>query len=170
VAAKRFFLSDLFHLHENAVDLEFLIPKTFEFVQLLEKRTDSPQMFTAHLNKLESEKKCGALNVPCDGFPDAWVVLHRLDNKQRHLLYIQSKRRKNVGAKSTPGVGKDESIEVEHAKCKYLPDRHTFVFITDDKSRKDMDSALEPNEIAVTSDWHDSFYGKTMALRKMKCI
>ncbi len=165
----KFLLSDLFHLHLKADEVEFLIPDTLQFDTLKEDPTGSSQKFTAHLKALEVSSKCAALNVRSISFPDAWVLLRRADAPDtRHLLYIQSKRREKIGAKSTPGFQIDESIEVEHGKCKYLPSRHTFVFITDDKMRKE--TSFEPNVIVVTSDFHSTFYGKSMSLRKINCI
>jgi len=184
---KTFHLSDLFELHSKADDLEFLFPGNLQFEELKENPTTSPQKFSAHLNALEASKKCGALNVRSVSFPDAWVVLRRLDKPdERHVLYIQSKRREKIGAKSTPGVDVHESIEAEHDKCKYLPDRHTFLFVTDDKMRKPKkvqedplapnavaateEESLESNVVVVTADKHNTFYGKSMALRKLNCI
>lgn len=165
----KFHLSDLFQLHSQSDDLEFLIPDTFQYEILKEDPTHSSQQFTAHLKALESSNKCGALNVRSVSFPDAWVSLRRVTEPGlRHLIYIQSKRREKLGAKSTPGNQIHESIEVEHDKCKYLPSRHTFVFITDDKMRQDEIS--ESNVIAVTADNHNTFYGKCMSLRKINCI
>jgi len=163
-----FTLSDLFHRHSEEVDVKFFIPEHLFFDTLKEDPTRSPQKFTSHLKTLESNK-CAALNVRSVSFPDAWVVLRRADDPDiRHLLYIQSKRREKIGAKSTPGVEVHESIEAEHRKCTYLPERHTFVFITDDKLRRA--TTFKSNEIVVTSDFHSTFYGKSMSLRKMNCI
>ena len=168
----KFLLSDLFHLHPTADDVEFLIPDHLQFDTLKEDPTRSPKKFTSHLKTLENSNKCAALNVKSVSFPDAWVVLRRTDAPAiRHAIYIQSKRREKIGAKSTRGVEVHESIKAEHRKCNYLPEHHTFVFITDNKMRKELtETCFESNVIVVTSDFHSTFYDKSMSLRKMNFI
>lgn len=167
---KSFKLSDLFPLHSQAKDMEFIIP---EFLRLSEMRNDvsswTYQKFSRHLTKLEDEGFCAAVGAGSDSFPDAWIVVHVSDDDERHVLYIQSKRRRDIGTKSTPGENAQKgSVEVEHGKCKFLPTQHTFIFITDDKQRRN--DTFEENEIVVTSNDHEKFYGKCLALRKSHMI
>jgi hypothetical protein len=57
--------------------------------------------FSAHLQTLETEGFCAAVGAGSDSFPDAWIVVHKVSDDERHVLYIQSKRRRDLGTKST---------------------------------------------------------------------
>lgn len=171
-----FKLSDLFPLHSRAKDMEFIIPDS---LRLSEMRHDVSswvhQKFSAHLTQIEKDGFCAEVGAGSDSFPDAWIVVHHKSDdgsasKEKHVLYIQSKRRRDIGTKSTPGKGaQKESVEIEHKKCKFLPTRHTFIFITDDKQRAG-DVTFEENEIVITLNDHEKFYGKCLALRKSHMI
>lgn len=153
-----FKLSDVFPLHSQARDTEFNIPAHLKFIEIREQvRKWSHQKFSSLLKDMENEH-CGAVGTGNDNFPDAWLVV-RTPNDVRYVLYIQSKRRTQIGASLTPAI----SVTDEHAKCTFLPQRHIFVFITDDRGR---DQQYQENEIIVTSDVHAKFYGKCVALRK----
>jgi len=165
---KTFKLSDLFPLHENAEDLEFKIPKFFR-INEHHHQFNSAQEFGRHLTGLENDKYLGAMGAGNETFADSWIYLYPVSGQQRHVFYIQSKRRTKFGASATPGTNVSGSVEVEHAKCKFLPSRSTFIFITDDKERK-ATMPYEKNKIVVTSEKQEMFYGKCVALRKSNCI
>jgi len=160
-----FKLSDLFPLHEHANnDYEFKIPTSFRYMQMEESVSDSHQKFAAHIRKLKKENYCAAVGYGSEKFPDAWLWVYPTDSDEHFVFYIQSKRRRNIGEKATPGAGVDESVETEHTKCKFLPDRHVFIYITDERKKEKGD--FKANEIVITYENHSKIYGNLMALRK----
>jgi len=159
-----FKLSNLFPLHTNVVDLEFKIPTSFRYMQTTASVSGSPQQFGSHLRHLKDNDYCAAVGYGSEGFPDSWIVVYPKDSDEHYVIYIQSKRRRDIGAKATPGTGVKESVETEHTKCKFLPTRHVFIYITDDKARQIGD--FKANEIVITSENHSKIYGNLIALRK----
>jgi len=145
------------------------MPTTFEYVELSDGKVyQTENAFTDHILWLsKSNKYCATLGMRSKSFPDAWLLAILKDSNDYYVIYIQSKRREKVGGKATPGANKFESVEEEHKKCTYLPNRHIFVFITDNKSR--YHEKFKSNEIVITSDDHENFYGSLLAMRKLYC-
>jgi len=159
-----FKLSELFPLHANATDSEFMIPTSFRYMQIDKKVSENHQQFTAHIKHLKSKGFCAAVGYGSEHFVDSWLYVYPKDSTDHYIFYIQSKRRRDLGSKATPGTDVKESVETEHAKCKFLPGRHIFIFITDDHARKQGD--FSANEIVITSENHSQIYGNLIALRK----
>jgi len=157
---KTFHLGDLFPLHPKAENKEFTIPDHLAYEGMDKQvHTWTSQKFGTELTRLE-KTHCAAYGCGNDSFPDAWIVVRPPGSTQRHLLYIQSKMRKNVGgAMMTPGL-----LKKEHDKCLFFKKHHTFILISDNRPRTDEPYAA--NEIIIDSTLHDQFYGRCLALRR----
>jgi len=146
--------------------MEFYIPKGLQLKEIREDISGyTNSKFDNQLLSMIEQNYCAGMGSPSSSFPDAWIVVKSVANNLNYILYIQSKRRRDIGFKATPGKYVSESIEEEHTKCKFYPDQHYFIFITDDNKRKGED--FKYNEIVITSDVHTEFYGKCLALRKL---
>lgn len=154
-----FKLSDLFSLHPNVTDLELTIPQHLRHALVSKQMGQlTHQEFCYELMNLTDEY-CAAVGPENDKFPDAWIVTYPPQGVRRHMLFVQSKRRKSVGTAVMP----EEALKAEHDKVpKHF--NHTFIFITDNKERTDF--PCNSNEIVITSNQHDQFYGQCLALRK----
>jgi len=154
----------LFPLHAHATNSEFKIPTSFRYMQIEKEVSENHQQFASHIRQLKSNGFCAAVGYGSEHFADSWLWVYPKDSDDHFVFYIQSKRRRDIGSKSTPGAGVDESVETEHAKCKFLPKRHIFIYITDDRARQTGD--FKANEIVITSENHSKIYGNLIALRK----
>jgi len=164
-----FQFKEIFPCHSRFKDMEFYIPKGLQLKEIREDISGyTNSKFDNQLLSMIEQNYCAGMGSPSSSFPDAWIVVKSVANNLNYILYIQSKRRRDIGFKATPGKYVTGSIEVEHTKCKFYPDHHYFIFITDDNKRKRED--FKYNEIVITSDVHTEFYGKCLALRKLNMI
>eukprot|EP01124_Arcella_intermedia_P034008 TRINITY_DN8336_c0_g1_i10.p1 TRINITY_DN8336_c0_g1~~TRINITY_DN8336_c0_g1_i10.p1 ORF type:complete len:554 (+),score=91.21 TRINITY_DN8336_c0_g1_i10:911-2572(+) len=163
-----FRLSDIFPTHKHLKDKAFEIPEHLRFAEVRENVSQwTVQRFTRHIVGLKQDGCCSAIGPPSTSFPDAWIIVKSLEEKCDYVLYVQSKRRRDSGKKSTPGSSARESLEEEHEKCQFY-EKHYFIFITDDKERSD--TSYDENEIVITSSLAEKFYGKCASLRKLHLI
>jgi len=164
-----FSLKDIFPIKRNFIDMRFEIPKDMRIQEIREDISKYTQNeFDNLLQSMIRQNYCAGMGSVTSSFPDSWIVVTSVAPKERYILYIQSKRRRDLGTSATPGYNVDESVEKEHQKCKFYQNKHYFIFITDDKQRAHASNS--PNDIVITSDLHNEFYGKCLALRKLQNI
>jgi len=127
----------------------------------------------------QQNENCQAwINKGTGKFADSFLILRIAGTGDLFVIFIQSKgavvsRKQKMDGKTPNNIPSRETVDKEHTKVRNglgMNINYVFVYITDHKALSSEKSVLQPNEILITIDEHEAFFGNMVAFRRLSSV